>query len=118
VQKVGRYGGVVVAARGVAGGGGYLWVPTSTGGGNIAGGAGHSGKLMAFKYGVDGNGNPGLSSVVSSTDAFGAYSGAPIITSDGTDSNSGVVWIEWAANNLRPAGAAAPRTRRSHPAAN
>src|SRR5882757_6105174 len=100
VQKVGRYGGVWSRPAAWPGGGGYLWLPTSTGGGNIAGGAGHSGKLMAFKYGVDGNGNPGFTSSVSSGDAFGAYSGAPVITSDGTDSNSGVVWIEWAANNL------------------
>lgn len=100
VQKIGRYGGVWSRPAAWPGGGGYLWVPTSTGGGNIAGGAGHSGKLMAFKYAVDGNGNPGFTAPVESPDAFGAYSGAPIITSDGTDDGSGVVWIEWAANNL------------------
>lgn len=100
VQKLGRYGGVWSRPAAWPGGGGYLWVPTSTGGGNIAGGAGHSGKLMAFKYAVDGNGNPGFTAPVESPDAFGAYSGSPVITSDGTDPDSGVVWIEWAANNL------------------
>jgi len=62
-------------------------------GGGYAYQAASGGPLRALAYGVDGTGVPRFSSVGTSTGTFGYTSGSPIVTSDGTNASSGVVWI-------------------------
>jgi hypothetical protein len=50
---------------------------------------GNNGPLRTLKYGVDGSGNPVLSSVGTSAGNFGYTSGSPTVTSDGTTPGSG-----------------------------
>jgi hypothetical protein len=49
--------------------------------------------MMAFKYGVNGAGQPALSLIGNTPDAFGYTSGSPLVTSDGTTSGSEIVWV-------------------------
>ncbi|MBW8805288.1 MAG: cell wall-binding repeat-containing protein [Catenulisporales bacterium] len=51
-----------------------------------------TGPLRAFHYGVSSDGTPSLSAAGASADIFGYTSGSPLVTSDGTDPNSAVVW--------------------------
>jgi hypothetical protein len=64
-----------------------------TGDGGYVYAVGNGGPLRAFKAGVTGAGNPSLSVAGTSTDTFPYTSGSPVITSDGTKSGSGVVWV-------------------------
>src|SRR2546423_15269589 len=48
--------------------------------------------MLAFKYGVTGNGKPALSLVGNTAETFGYTAGSPIVTSDGTTAGSAVVW--------------------------
>ena len=68
------------------GDGGWVYIPTASGG-NSAGGS--SGFLRVYQYGVSGTGQPTLSLQATSSDAFGFGSSAPVITSDGTTSGLG-----------------------------
>ncbi|WP_433047478.1 choice-of-anchor D domain-containing protein [Dactylosporangium sp. CS-033363] len=52
----------------------------------------NQGFLRAFKYGVNGNGLPTLTSAATSPSTFGYTSGSPIVTSSGTTSGSAIVW--------------------------
>ena len=52
----------------------------------------NSDTMLAFKYGKDGTGKPALSLAGNSSEAFGYTSGSPIVTSDGVNAGSGVVW--------------------------
>ena len=91
VQRLGPFGGVWGRPGIWPGDGGYVYIPTSSGRTN-------GGELDVYKYGLTGTGDPSLSQVAKSTDVFGFGSGSPVITSDGTNSGSALVWIIWAAN--------------------
>ena len=93
VSRIGPYGGVWSKPAVWPGDGGYVYMPTASGG-NAAGGT--FGNLRVFKYGVDGTGSPSLSLVATSTDSFGFSSSSPVITSDQTRSGSALVWVVWA----------------------
>ncbi|MFL5818228.1 MAG: lectin-like domain-containing protein [Conexibacter sp.] len=92
VQRIGPYGGVWSRPGVWPGDGGYVYIPTASGGNSAAG---SSGNLRVYKYGLDGSGKPALSLQATSTDAFGFSSSAPMITSDGTTSGSALVWTIW-----------------------
>jgi hypothetical protein len=95
VQRIGPYGGVW-SRPGVWGGdGGWVYIPTASGG-NSAGGS--SGFLRVYQYGLSGTGQPTLSLQASSADAFGFGSSAPVITSDEANSGSALVWVVWMPN--------------------
>ncbi|MDQ1726084.1 MAG: hypothetical protein QOK14_129, partial [Frankiaceae bacterium] len=53
----------------------------------------NQGFLRALKYGVDGSGNPVLTSSGVSPATFGYTSGSPVVTSNGTTAGSAIVWI-------------------------
>jgi iron transport multicopper oxidase len=95
VQRIGPYGGVWSRPGVWPGEGGWVYIPTASGG-NSAGGS--SGNLRVYQYGLSGTGSPTLSLQGTSTDAFGFGSSAPIVTSDGTAPGSALVWIVWAPN--------------------
>jgi hypothetical protein len=93
VQRIGPYGGVWARPGVWPGDGGYVYIPTASGGTSAAG---SSGNLRVYKYGTSGTGQPALSLQGTSSDAFGFSSSAPVITSDGTTSGSALVWLIWA----------------------
>ena len=95
VQRIGPYGGVWSRPGVWPGEGGWVYIPTASGGTSAAG---SSGNLRIYKYGLSGTGAPALSLQGTSPDAFGFSSGAPVITSNGTASGSALVWIVWAPN--------------------
>jgi Abnormal spindle-like microcephaly-assoc'd, ASPM-SPD-2-Hydin/PQQ-like domain len=95
VQRIGPYGGVWSRPGVWPGEGGWVYVPTASGG-NSAGGS--SGNLRVYQYGLSGSGSPTLSLQGTSSDAFGFGSSAPIVTSSGTAPGSALVWIVWAPN--------------------
>ncbi len=96
VSRIGPYGGVWSRPAVWPGDGGYVYFVTANGSGGQ--GAGASGFLRAYKYGVDGSGNPTLGLAASSTDTFGFGSGAPAVSSNGTTSGSGLLWVVWEAD--------------------
>ena len=49
--------------------------------------------LRAFKVGVGGGDAPNLKDQANSSFAFGYASGSPVVTSNGTDPNSAIVWV-------------------------
>src|SRR5580704_14807548 len=49
--------------------------------------------LLAFKAGVNGSDEPTLTDQANSTFLFGFGSGSPVVTSNGTDPNSAIVWV-------------------------
>ncbi|MFF0010635.1 choice-of-anchor D domain-containing protein [Streptomyces sp. NPDC005374] len=63
------------------GDGGYVYV------------VGNQGPLRALKYGVRNGGTPALTLTGQSQDTFGYTSGSPLVTSDGTDESSALVWM-------------------------
>ena len=89
VGRIGPYGGVWSKPAVWPGEGGWVYLPTASGG------VGGAGNLRVFRYGLDGLGKPALSLVATSTDAFGFSSGTPIVTSDETLSGSALVWVVW-----------------------
>ena len=95
VQRIGPYGGVWSRPGVWPGDGGWVYIPTASGGESATGSAGN---LRVFQYGLSGTGTPTLSLQGTSTDAFGFSSSAPVITSDGTTSGTALVWIIWAPN--------------------
>ncbi len=95
VQRIGPYGGVWSRPGVWPGDGGWVYIPTASGG-NTAGGS--SGFLRMYRYGLSGTGQPTLSLAATSSDAFGFSSSAPVITSEGTASGSALVWVVWAPN--------------------
>lgn len=68
------------------GDGGYVYV------------VGNQGPLRALKYGVRNGGTPTLTLTGQSQDTFGYTSGSPLVTSDGTDESSALVWMTSASN--------------------
>ncbi len=95
VQRIGPYGGVWSRPGVWPGDGGWVYIPTASGG-NSAGGS--AGNLRVYSYGLSGTGAPTLSLQATSSDAWGFGTGAPVITSDGTTSGSALVWTIWMPN--------------------
>jgi hypothetical protein len=95
VQRIGPYGGVWSRPGVWPGDGGWVYIPTASGGNSAGGSAGY---LRVYQYGVSGTGSPTLSLQGTSPDAFGFGSSAPVITSDGTNSGSALVWTVWTPN--------------------
>jgi hypothetical protein len=92
VQRVGPSGGVWARPGVWPGDGGYVYVPTASGGNS---GSSSSGFLHVYRYGTSPAGRPTLSLVATSADSFGFSSSSPVITSDGTTSGSALVWVVW-----------------------
>ncbi len=87
INRIGKLPGGVRGKPGIwPGDGGYVYIATSQSGGG-------TGRLRAYKYGLDGVGNPTLAQQGQSGDLFGFGSGSPVITSDGTTSGSALVWV-------------------------
>jgi hypothetical protein len=82
VQRLGPFGGVWSRPGVWPGDGGYVYIPTSAGS-----------TFDVYKYGLTGNGKPSLSRVATAVDGLGSGSGAPVITSDGTNPGSAIVWL-------------------------
>ncbi len=95
VQRIGPYGGVWSRPGVWPGEGGWVYIPTASGG---TSGTGSSGNLRIYQYGISGTGTPTLSLQATSAEAFGFSSSAPVITSDETSPGSALVWIVWAPN--------------------
>jgi iron transport multicopper oxidase len=95
VQRIGPYGGVWSRPGVWPGEGGWVYIPTASGGNSAAGSAGN---LYMYKYGLSGSGKPALSRQAVSSEEFGFSSSAPVITSEGTTPGSALVWIVWAPN--------------------
>ncbi len=95
VQRIGPFGGVWSRPGVWPGDGGWVYIPTASGGNSASGSTGF---LRVYQYGVSGTGQPTLSLQATSSDAFGFGSSAPVITSDGTTSGSALVWLVWAPN--------------------
>lgn len=96
VSRAGPDGGVWGKPAAWPGDGGYVYVTTASAG--TTWGA-TVGALHAYRYGVDGTGNPTLSLAGASADAFGLSSSAPVVTSDGTTSGSALIWVVYAPDN-------------------
>ncbi len=87
VQKLGPSGGVWGAAAVWPGEGGYVYVP-----------AVGEGVVHFYKYEVEA-GLPKLSLAATSPEEFAFGSGSPIVTSAGTTSGTGILWITRCQNN-------------------
>ena len=70
------------------GDGGYVWLPTASGGSSAGGSSGH---LVVYKS-TTVAGLPSLARVASSSDVWPYSSSGPVITSSGTNAGSGIVW--------------------------
>lgn len=88
INRIGPNGGVWGKPAVWPGDGGYIYLTTAQGGGG-------SGKVKAYHYGLDGNGNPTFTLVGTTADTFGFSSSSPIVTSSGTTSGSALVWVIW-----------------------
>ncbi len=95
VQRLGPRGGVWSRPGVWPGEGGWIYIPTASGG-NSAGGS--AGNLDVYRYGLTAKGVPSLSLAGSSAESFGFSSSAPVITSNGTTAGSALVWVVWAPN--------------------
>ncbi|HVW29429.1 MAG TPA: PKD domain-containing protein [Polyangiaceae bacterium] len=93
LARIGPVGGAWSKPAVWPGNGGYVYLPSASGGNSSWGSTGF---FRVYQYGLDGTGNPTLSLAASSTDAFGFSSSQPIVTSDGVVSGSALVWIIWA----------------------
>jgi iron transport multicopper oxidase len=87
--RIGPYGGVWSTPAVWPGNGGYVYIV------HTSGVTSRSGYLRAYHYGLDDKGNPTLSMVAQSPDPFGLGSGAPVVTSDGLDPSSALLWTVW-----------------------
>lgn len=87
VAEVPEVGGLWGAMAVWPGDGGYLYIP-STGEDVIEKG---SGVLRALKYDIEGD-RPGFHSVGESAETLYYGSGSPLVTSNGTESGSAIVW--------------------------
>jgi hypothetical protein len=56
--------------------------------------------LRVLKFGADSSGTPTLSDVANSTFTFGYSSGSPVVTSNGTDPASAVLWAVYTSGSL------------------
>ena len=90
VARVGPYGGVWSTPAVWPGSGGYVYIVHATGAPTA-----RTGYLRTYQYALDVHGAPTLSMVAQSSDPFGFGSGAPVVTSDGLDPSSALVWMVW-----------------------
>ena len=81
VQEIPETGGLWGSMAVWPGDGGYVYIP-----------AVGSGSLEILKYGTE-DGTPHISVAASSSGYLGFGSGSPVVTSDGTNPGSGIVWI-------------------------
>ncbi|HXD54843.1 MAG TPA: choice-of-anchor D domain-containing protein [Solirubrobacteraceae bacterium] len=95
VERIGPNGGVWSRPGVWPGEGGWVYIPTASAGHSAGGG---SGNLDVYSYALTAEGTPSLHLAAVSSDAFGFTSGAPIITSNGTETGSAVVWVVWSPN--------------------
>ena len=95
VQRIGPYGGVWSRPGVWPGEGGWVYIPTASGGNSPSGSAGN---LRVYRYGLSGTGSPTLSLQATSAEEFGFGTGAPVITSEGTTSGTALVWTIWMPN--------------------
>ena len=93
LQRIGQDGGVWGKPTPWPGDGGYLYVTTASAGTTNYG---NGGVLHAYKYGLDGSGKPTFSLTGTSSDSFGLSSSPAVVTSDGTNSGTAVVWVIYA----------------------
>jgi len=93
LSRIGPDGGVWGKPTAWPGDGGYVYITTASAGSTNYGTAG---ALHAYKYGVDGTGSPTLSLVGQSSDAFGLSSSPAVVTSDGTNTGTALVWVIYA----------------------
>jgi iron transport multicopper oxidase len=91
--RLGPFGGVWSTAAVWPGDGGYVYIMHGS-----AGPVAKTGYFRAYKYGVDGSGNPTFAPAAKSVDGFGFGSGTPVVTSDGLNSGSALVWTVWQAD--------------------
>lgn len=102
LAEVGKQGELYVLDAANLGGfgqgpsGGYVYVTTASAGTTWGGTVD---ALHAYRYGVDGTGNPALSLAGASANAFGLSSSPPVVTSDGTTSGSALIWVVYAPDN-------------------
>jgi hypothetical protein len=89
-------GGATWSRAGVwPGDGGYIYQMTN-------GGTSTTGfRLQVLKYGTNAQGAPTMTIVGAAPDNFGSYSGSPIVTSNGTNSGSALVWATNLTSELR-----------------
>ena len=83
LQTLGPFTGVWGHPAAYGGQGGWVYVMQSGGGGY----------LQALSYGLSGSGQPALSVAGQSAESFGYSSGSPLVTSNGTEAGSAVVWV-------------------------
>jgi hypothetical protein len=84
LQTGGPYKGVWGYPAFYGGEGGYVYMTTN------------GGPLSAFKVGVSGSGNPALSRTGTTSSKFGYTSGSPMVTSNGKNAGSALVWVVYA----------------------
>jgi hypothetical protein len=89
-------GGATWSRAGVwPGDGGYVYQMTN-------GGTSTTGfRLQVLKFGTNAQGAPTMTVVGSAPDNFGSFSGSPIVTSNGTNSGSALVWATNLTSELR-----------------
>ncbi len=90
VQELGPYGGVWGGMAVWPGDGGYVYVPSVA---SIGAEINVPGELQFFKYSVNNANEPRLSPVAASPEPFWFGSGSPIVTSNGIEPGSAIVWI-------------------------
>ncbi|MEV6924607.1 choice-of-anchor D domain-containing protein [Dactylosporangium sp. NPDC051485] len=81
VQNLGPYHGFWNHPAVYGGEGGYIYMVQSYS------------SMLAFKYGVGGDGKPALTLAGNSAEYFGYTAGSPIVTSNATTPGSAVVWV-------------------------
>ena len=86
VQRIGPYGGVWSRPGVWPGEGGWVYIPTASGGTSPAG---SSGNLRVYQYGVSGTGMPTLSLQATSAEAFGFSSSASRLRPDPRERRTG-----------------------------
>jgi hypothetical protein len=91
VGRIGPYGGVWSKPAVWPGDGGYVYIPAESM--NPGANADNQGRFRTYQYGLDGAGNPALTLVASSPDFFGFGSSSPVVTSNGTQSGTALVWV-------------------------
>ncbi len=95
VGRFGPNGGVWSSPAVWPGNGGWIYIPTASGG---AAQHGSAGVMDAYQYGLTASGTPTLNLAGQSSDAFGFGSSAPVVTSNGTTSGSALMWTVWSPN--------------------
>lgn len=92
VARIGPYGGVWSSPAVWPGDGGWVYIPTASPG-NVPGGS--SGALNFYRAGVDAQMRPTLSLTASTSEAFAFGSSSPLVTSNGMQHGSALVWLIW-----------------------